>query len=206
MARPRASAPVAFVRRLACLTHHERRSCSGRRWLDESLSHPAAATLEPAKALHTAGLLANIQQAHSEARQLVEESLALSSSLNGEVGELWARLSRARHGWNITRLPRPAASGIVNPVARARQAGSECPRADPGGWPRRRPHGADRHRRVRRACAQDPTNGSGSASRGPLFSFPGDRAPSFSAFPAGREDFRSLLRLCCHQQAVTKEQ
>jgi predicted ATPase/DNA-binding SARP family transcriptional activator len=65
----------------------------GRRWLDESLAHPAAATLERARALHTAGLLANIQQAHSEARQLVEESLALSSSLNDELGESWARLT-----------------------------------------------------------------------------------------------------------------
>jgi hypothetical protein len=46
-----------------------------------------------ARALHTAGLLANIQQAHSETRQLVEESLALLSSLNDELGESWARLT-----------------------------------------------------------------------------------------------------------------
>jgi predicted ATPase/DNA-binding SARP family transcriptional activator len=65
----------------------------GRRWLHEALSQSLEPTLERARALHAAGSLATFQQAHAEARRLVRESLTLSSSLNDEVGESWARLT-----------------------------------------------------------------------------------------------------------------
>ncbi len=65
----------------------------GRRWLNDALAHAPEATLERARALHTAGSLATFQQAHAEARQLINESLTLSSSLNDEAGESWAGLS-----------------------------------------------------------------------------------------------------------------
>jgi hypothetical protein len=62
----------------------------------EALARAPERTLEGAKALHTAGSLAAVQQDHAEARQLVSESLTLASSLGewrwreGSVRQRWA--------------------------------------------------------------------------------------------------------------------
>ncbi|HEY6396954.1 MAG TPA: BTAD domain-containing putative transcriptional regulator, partial [Solirubrobacteraceae bacterium] len=71
----------------------------GRRWLDEALARAPEPTLDRARGLHGAGSLASIQQAHAEARELIQESLALSSSLNDEAGESWARLTLGQIEW-----------------------------------------------------------------------------------------------------------
>jgi hypothetical protein len=65
----------------------------GRRWIDEALASASAPTLERARALHTAGSLADLQQGYADARRFVNESLALSRKLDDEAGESWARLT-----------------------------------------------------------------------------------------------------------------
>jgi hypothetical protein len=47
------------------------------------------------RALNTAAVLATMQQAHDEAKQLVEQSLAIASELGDRPGEAWARLRLA---------------------------------------------------------------------------------------------------------------
>jgi predicted ATPase len=65
----------------------------GRRWLDEALSQSREPTLERARALHAAGWLASFQQEHAQARRLVQDSLALATSLNDPAAEAWAEVT-----------------------------------------------------------------------------------------------------------------
>jgi predicted ATPase/DNA-binding SARP family transcriptional activator len=65
----------------------------GRRWLDEALTLAPRATPARARALLTAGWLADVQQDHAQARKLITDALALSSRLHDQAGEARARLT-----------------------------------------------------------------------------------------------------------------
>jgi non-specific serine/threonine protein kinase len=68
------------------------RANEGRHWLGEALARAPEATTERVRALNSAAALAALGQMREEANRLLDESLALSATLDDRDGEAGARL------------------------------------------------------------------------------------------------------------------
>jgi predicted ATPase/DNA-binding SARP family transcriptional activator len=68
------------------------RITEGRRWLEEALADAPEPTRERVRALNAAAVLTVLQSAHDQTRRLLNESLAVASSLGDRPGEARARL------------------------------------------------------------------------------------------------------------------
>jgi hypothetical protein len=64
----------------------------GQRWLQAALGEAGERTRARVRALNVAAALTTFRQEHERARELVNESLELASTLGDQEGEAWARL------------------------------------------------------------------------------------------------------------------